>query len=73
MRFNPQAMQALLALDDRSLWSKIRGIAAGAGINLSENPPPPAEMLQIRAALGGCGQGDVQAALDTIGRFRRGG
>ena len=71
MKFDPQAMKALLALDDRQLWNKIRAVAAGSGIALSENTPPPADMQRLRAALGGSGQADVAGALDTIARFRK--
>lgn len=72
MRFDPEALQALLALDDSALWAKIRSVAGASGIRLTENVPSPADMARIRAAFGGYGQADVAAALDTIARFRQG-
>ncbi len=70
MNFNPQAMQALLALDDTALWARICGIAKRAGISLSPVPPPPEEMSKLRAMMGGSGQGDIAKALDTLARYR---
>ena len=70
MKFDPRAMQALLALDDDALWAKIRSVAAASGITLSSNTPPAAELKKLRAALGGCGQADIAGALETIARFR---
>lgn len=70
MKFDPQAMQNLLALDDAALWEKIRSIAGAAGVSLSVTPPPPEEMRRLRGMMGGAGQADVAEALRTISRYR---
>ncbi len=70
MKFDPQAMQALLALDDTALWQKIRSIATTAGLSLSPTTPPPAEMARLRSLMGGAGQADVGEALRTLSRFK---
>lgn len=72
MRFDPHALQALLALDDDALWAKIRAVASASGIQLAKETPSSADMARIRSAFGGYGQNDVAAALDTIARFRQG-
>lgn len=70
MKFDPQAMQNLLALDDTALWQRIRSIAAAAGLSLSATPPPPEDMRRLRGMMGGAGQADVAEALRTLSRFR---
>ena len=72
MKFDPQMMQALLALDDAALWQKIGAIAAAAGVTLSASPPPPAEMQKLREMMRGAGQADVACALSTLSRYRGG-
>ena len=72
MKFDPQMMQALLALDDAALWQKIGAIAAAAGVTLSASPPPPAEMQKLREMMRGAGQADVASALSTLSRDRGG-
>ena len=72
MKFDPNAMTALLSLDDAALWQKIRGIAAAGGVSLSEAPPPAAEMQKLRALMGGAGQADVANAMQTLARYRQG-
>lgn len=71
MKFDPNAMAALLALDDATLWRKIRAIAATGGVSLSETPPPAAEMQKLRALMGGAGQADVASAMQTLARYKR--
>ena len=71
MKFDPKAMQSLLALDDEALWAKICTVASASGIQLARSTPPASEIAKIRAALGGCSQADVAGALDTIARFRQ--
>ena len=72
MKFDPQMMGALLALDDAALWQKIGTIAAAAGVTLSASPPPPAEMQKLREMMRGAGQADVASALSTLARYRGG-
>ncbi len=72
MKFDPQTMGSLLALDDAALWKKIGAIAAAAGITLSEAPPPPAEMQRLREMMRGAGQADVASAFSTLARYRGG-
>ena len=73
MKFDANAMAALLALDDAALWEQIRRIAASAGLTLSEAPPPHAELERLRALLRGAGQADIAEAMRTVARFREGG
>ena len=72
MKFDPNAMAALLSLDDASLWEKITSIAAGSGVTLSRTTPPPEEMKKLRALMGGAGQADVANAMATLARYKRG-
>ena len=72
MKFDPQTMGALLALDDAALWQRIGAIAAAAGVTLSAAPPPPAEMQRLREMMRGAGQADVASALATLARYRGG-
>lgn len=73
MRFDANAMAALLALDDAALWAQIRGIAGSAGLTLSETPPPSKELERLRAMMRGAGQADLAEAMRTVARFRAGG
>ena len=73
MRFDANAMAALLSLDDAALWAQIRTIAATAGLNLSETPPPHAELERLRGLMRGAGQADIAEAMRTVARFRAGG
>ena len=70
MKFDPRAMEALLALDDRALWEKIRGIAAASGIPLTDTVPPHADLEKLRDMMRGSGQGNVAEALSTLSRYR---
>ena len=72
MKFDPNAMAALLSLDDAALWGKIRAIAAAGGVALSEAPPPAAEMQKLRAMMGGASQADVAGAMKTLSRYKNG-
>lgn len=72
MKFDPNAMAALLALDDSALWARIRAIAATGGVALSEAAPPAAEMQKLRALMGGAGQADVAGAMQTLARYKQG-
>ncbi len=70
MKFDPRAMEALLALDDRALWEKIRSIAAASGITLTATVPPHEDLEKLRAMMRGSGQGNVGDALATLSRYR---
>ena len=72
MKFDPNAMAALLALDDEALWARIRAIASTGGVALSEAAPPAAEMQKLRALMGGAGQADVAGAMQTLARYKQG-
>ena len=73
MRFDANAMAALLSLDDAALWAQIRTIAGTAGVRLSEAPPPHAELERLRGLMRGAGQADIAEAMRTVARFRAGG
>lgn len=73
MKFDANAMAALLALDDASLWREICRIAGAAGLSLSPTPPPHAELERLRGMMRGAGQGDLANAMRTLARFREGG
>lgn len=73
MRFDANAMAALLALDDAALWAQIRTIAGSAGLALSETPPSHEELERLRAMMRGAGQADMAEAMRTVARFRAGG
>ncbi len=70
MKFDPRAMEALLSLDDRALWEKIRAIAGASSISLSETPPPHEELERLRSMMRGNGGGNVAEAMATIARYR---
>ncbi len=71
MKLDPQKMQVLLQMDDRTLWQQIRGIAAARGITLPEGTPPPGEMAKLRSLAGGCSQADMAEALRTLQNYRK--
>ena len=73
MKFDANAMAALLALDDGALWMQIRRIAATAGLTLSETPPPHADLERLRGLMRGAGEGDVAEAMRTLARYRMAG
>ena len=73
MKFDAAAMDALLSLDDASLWRQIRTVAGSAGLVLSETPPPHEELERLRGMMRGAGQADLAEAMRTIARFRAGG
>ena len=73
MKFDANAMAALLALDDAALWAQIRRIAASAGLALSETVPPHAELERLRGMMRGAGEGDIGEAMRLVNRFREGG
>lgn len=73
MRFDANAMAALLALDDAALWAQIRRIAGSAGLSLAETPPPEKELERLRSMMRGANQADLAEAMRTVARFRAGG
>ena len=73
MTFDPNMLNALLALDDRALWQTIRSIAAAHGIALPEGPMAESEMRRLRAALSGATQADVGEALRIVTEYGKRG
>lgn len=71
MEFDQNAMNALLALDDKALWEKIRSLAEKNGIPLPPGEPPAAELSRLRTVLAGKGAKDVAAAAELINRLKK--
>lgn len=73
MTFDPNALSALLALDDRTLWQTIRGIAASRNISLPEGPISESDMQRLRVAMSGASQSDVNNALRILSEYGKRG
>lgn len=71
MTFDKNALNALLAQDDRTLWKSIRMIASANGLRLSDVTPSEQEMARLRAALGGKNEVDVSGAIKTVNEFKK--
>ncbi len=72
MQLDKNAIDKMLMLDDRSLWTVIRMIAAQSGIPLGENIGQ-GELASIRRALGGATDADIAAAGEMLKRFKEQG
>lgn len=73
MNFDQNTLNALLALDDRTLWQTIRHIAASHNIALPEGNIPRGDMEKLRAAMSGASQADVNEAMRIINEYGKGG
>lgn len=70
MKFNEEALRALLAQDDAQLWHSIQSIAAQRGLRLSEQMPAPADMARLRDILSGARNMSISEALRILGQYR---
>ncbi len=66
MQFDPKMMNAILALDDHTLWQTVRTVAAANGITLPEGQPPSAELQKLRKTLQGKGEKDINEAIRIV-------
>ena len=73
MNFDQNTLNALLALDDRTLWQTIRGIAAGRNISLPEGPMTDGDMQRLRGVLSGASQLDANEAARIISEYSKRG
>lgn len=69
MQLDKNAIDKLLTLDDRALWSVIKMIAAQSGVALADNISS-AELSALRSALGSATDADIQAATEMLGRMK---
>lgn len=69
MQLDKNAIDKLLTLDDRALWSVIKMIAAQSGISLADNIGA-SELASLRAALGSATDADIAAATELLGRMK---
>lgn len=69
MQLDKNAIDKLLTLDDRALWSVIKMIAAQSGVALADNISS-AELSALRNALGSATDADIAAATEMLGRMK---
>ena len=70
MQFDANMMKSLLGKSDKELWDTVRRVAEANGITLPGDTPSAGDMARLRAILGTKGQGDVEAAMETLRRAR---
>ncbi|MBO5789381.1 MAG: hypothetical protein J6R42_05490 [Clostridia bacterium] len=71
MRIDRATLNALLALDDVTLWGKIVALGESKGFALPKTPPPPAEMQKLREVLRNPERFDMATALKIINDHRK--
>lgn len=69
MQLDKNAIDKLLTLDDRALWSVIRMIASQSGISL-KGDIGAGELAALRSALGSATDADIAAATELLGRMK---
>ena len=69
MQLDKNAIDKLLTLDDRALWSVIRMIASQSGISLPDRIGS-AELSSLRSALGSASDADIAAAGELLSRMK---
>ena len=69
MQLDKNAIDKILTLDDRALWSVIKMIAAQSGITLSDEIGS-AELSSLRSALGSASDADIAAAGEMLRRMK---
>lgn len=69
MQLDKKAIDKLLTLDDRALWSVIRMIASQSGVNLPDRIGS-AELSSLRSALGSASDADIAAAGELLSRMK---
>ncbi len=65
MQLDKNAIDKLLTLDDRGLWSVIRMIASQSGVSLPETIGA-GELSSLRTALGSATDADIAAATELL-------
>lgn len=73
MNFDQNTLNALLALDDRTLWQTVRQIAASHNIALPESALPKGDMDRLRSAMSGASAADLNDAMRIINEYGRRG
>lgn len=69
MQLDKNAIDKLLTLDDRGLWSVIRMIAAQSGISLPDSIGS-GELASLRSALGSASDADIAAASELLRQMK---
>ncbi|MBQ2862776.1 MAG: hypothetical protein IJE84_01225 [Clostridia bacterium] len=69
MQLDKNAIDKLLTLDDASLWSVIKMIAAQSGLTLSDDIGA-SELAALRSALGSATDADIAAATEMLTRMK---
>ncbi len=72
MQLDKNAIDKLLALDDRALWSVIKMIAAQSSITLTDQIGQ-SEMAALRGALGAATDADIAQAAQLLSRYKEQG
>ena len=73
MNFDQNTLNALLALDDRTLWQTVRGIAAQKNLALPEGPMSASDMQRLRGVLSGASQMDASDAARILSEYGKRG
>ena len=69
MTFDPNALNALLAMDDRTLWQTVRQIAAAHNLVLPDGAISAGDMQRLRSAMAGRSQADVDEAIRIVSEY----
>ncbi len=73
MHFDPQALNALLSQDDKTLWRTISAVAAQNGVSLSHTTPSEIEMKRLRETLSGVGKLRPEEAEALLKKYKESG
>ena len=71
MTLDKKAIEKLLALDDAALSTVIKGLAQGAGIDVSKIKLGKSELDGIRKALSLATEGDTSYASEIVKNFKK--
>ena len=71
MTFDRNALDALLALDDRMLGQTVRGIAASRNLSLPEGPISAEDMRRLREAMAGSSQASIGDAMRILNEYEK--
>lgn len=73
MKFDANALRALMTKNDKELWKAVRMIGAASGLSLAEETPPPAEMARLRTVLSGADKMSPSDAMKIVSDFKKKG
>lgn len=72
MRIDRTRLDALAALPDDKLWSEVKAMAQGYGINMPEKPPSHSELEKLRSMCRGDIKFSISDAMKIIEGYRGG-